>query len=75
MERQIEVSMENGFIIVSDGQRRYSFPASEPARNQYGYETGSTWAEEFEAGRLAAVTGLTIIDPTESSETSFRGGV
>ena len=31
---------------------RYSLPASEPARNEYGRETGYTWGEEFEAGRL-----------------------
>lgn len=31
---------------------RYSLPAGAPARNEYGYETGFTWGEEFEAGRL-----------------------
>jgi len=56
MSNQIRVSIKTNRIVVSDRHRRYSFPANEPARNQYGQETGNTWAEEFELGHLAAVT-------------------
>lgn len=39
-------------VVLQDDKPAYSFPADEPARNEYGRETGYTWGQEFTAGRL-----------------------
>lgn len=40
----------NKVVVREDGKHRRSFPASQPAYNSFGNETGRTWAEEVAKG-------------------------
>ena len=38
--------------VLDEDSVRYTLPANGPALNEFGRETGYSWGEEFEAGRL-----------------------
>jgi len=53
---EITATLENGRIVVREnGEYRYSVPANDESRNQYGQDAGMSWGEAFDAGIVSPV--------------------